>query len=196
MLKKLLLLGSVLALTSCDPFEGQLSVKYPFQIKSEDKTMTLAAGDYSAKLKMDGKKQIELSVKSNGKTHKIEIDLPKKLNLPDNGDFAVSAADLGQSFSAAGTAQTTASDSELRSGYEQCSYQRREHVCYPTNNGGVICRDEYRTVYGRQFVEYFDRTTLRNLNVNFIHANGALLSNFTGQRSSVERFYRHQGQCY
>lgn len=195
-MKKLLLLGSLLALTSCDPFEGVLSVKYPFQIKTKDKTMTLAAADYSAKLKMDGKKQIELSVKSNGKTHKIEIDLPKKLKLPDNGSFAVTAADLGQEFSADGATQTTVRDSELRSGYEQCSYQRREHVCYPTNNGGVICRDEYRTVYGRQFVEYFDRTTWQNLNVNFIHANGAVLSNFNGQKTSTERFYRHQGQCY
>ncbi|AGH95172.1 hypothetical protein [Pseudobdellovibrio exovorus] len=194
-MKKLFVLANLLLLTACDPFEGNLSVKYAFLVKGKANAV-VAAGDHSAKLDFDGKKKITINLKQNGKKQKIELNLNNKLNLPNNGSFELTAADLGgQDFSSRGTVQTQTRDSELRREYESCSYQRREHVCYPTKNG-VVCRDEYRTVYGRRPVEFIDRTTYQQLAVNFIHANGALLADFNGDKQSTERLYRYQGHCF
>jgi hypothetical protein len=192
-MKRLVVLASLLLLTACDPFEGVLSVKYPFAVKG-DSTVVVQAGDFNAKLEFSSSKKIDITLKVNGKKQNITLNLPKKLNIPDNGPFTVSAADLGQDFSAQGANTKTMSDSQMQSGNEQCTYQRHEQVCYPVNNQ-IVCRDEIRTVYGWRYVEYFDRTTTQNLNVNFIHANGATLANFNGQKSSVERFYRTQDMC-
>lgn len=195
-MKKIIVLANLLLLTACDPFEGVLSVKHPFLVKGK-KHVVLNVGDQEAKLEMDGDKQIEIHTRVDGKKVKIELDLPKKLNLPSNGDFAVTPQDLGQDFGSEGNVRTVTSDSDLRSGYEGCTYQRREHYCYPSGpNGGVVCRDEWRTVHGRRMVEYIDRTTDQNLAVSFVHSNGGLLATFAGDRHSVERLYRYQGQCF
>lgn len=195
-MKKLFVLANLLLLTACDPFEGNLSVKYAFLVKGKSNAV-VAAGDHSAKLDFDGKKKITINLKQAGKKQKIELNLNSKLNLPNNGSFELTAADMGgQDFSSRGTVQTQTRDSGIRTDYESCTYQRREHYCYPVNNGGVVCRDEYRTVHGRRHVEFIDRTTDQQLQVNFIHSNGALLATFNGDKHSTERLYRYQGQCF
>ena len=195
MLKKVLIGASLLLLTACDPFEGLLSVKYAFQVKGKNAAV-VPAGDYNAKFEFDGRKTIKLSMNVNGKKQKIQMDLPQKLNIPSNGNFTVAPQELGQDFGAQGTTETVAHDSGVQTGYESCTYQRPEQVCHPVQNAGYVCHIEYRTVYGRRYVEFFDRITDENLNVNFVHSNGAQLANFTGKRSSSERFYRDQGQCF
>lgn len=211
MLKKVLILSGVLALTACDPFEGIISVKQSMIIKSteqrpgcspEDSPWTcnevvpvnIPAGDHSGKMEFVGRDRIDLQLKVNGKKKRLTLDLPKPLNIPNNGSFSISAADLGQDFGAEGGAATNVTDSEMRTGYENCTYQRRETVCYPVNNQ-VVCRDEWRTVYGRQYVEYFDRTTNEQINVNFVGAGG-LLAVYNGGRNSNERIYRYKAQCF
>lgn len=194
-MKKLIILANLLLLTACDPFEGVLSVKYPFMVKGK-KSIVIPVGDQNAKLEMDGDKQIEITTNINGKKTKIELNLPKKLKLPNNGTFTLSAQELGQDFSSAGNVQTSTSDSDLQTGYESCTYERRETQCYPSGNGGVVCRDYWRTVYGRRQAEFIDRTTEQQLAVNFLHANGGLLASYSGARHSVERLYRYQGQCW
>lgn len=209
MLKNVLVLVGLLALTACDPFEGVISVKQPMVVKSTEQSpgcspddpwgcnqiinVNIPVGDHSGKMDFVGRDRIQLDLKINGKKKRLTLDLPKKLDIPNNGTFHISAADLGQDFGAEGGASTNVTDSEMRSGYENCTYQRRETVCYPVNNQ-VVCRDEWRTVYGRQYVEYFDRRTDQNINVNFVGAAG-LLATYNGGRSSNERIYRYQAQC-
>lgn len=212
MLKKLLVLVSLFGLTACDPFEGLLSVKQPMVVKSTEKqpgcspdnsfgcdqivNVTIPVGDYTAKLEFNSKTEIQIQIKINGKKKTLTLDLPKKLNIPDNGPFSVSAQDLGQDFGAQGNTQTAVSDSQTYRGWDHCTYQRPEQVCYPVPNGGVSCHTEWRTVNGQQQVEYFDRNTKQDLAVNFVNAQNALLSGFGGNRTSSERIYTYRGQCF
>lgn len=207
MLKKVLIAASLLALTACDPFEGVISVKEAMMVKSTEKdpfcspddsygcdkivNVNIPVGDYGTKLEFVGNYQIQLNMKINGKKKQLNLDLPKKIKIPSNGPFEISSANLGQDFSAQGNAITNVTDSEMRTGYESCTYQRPETVCTPQG-----CHTEYRTVWGQQYVEYFDRHTDQNLDVNFVNAQSALLANFNGHRSFNERIYRYKGQCY
>ena len=207
MLKKLFIISNLLILSACDPFEGLLSVKQAFTVKSSEKTpgcspdqswgcdqiinVTVPVGDVSAKLEFASNTQLQINLKINGKKKQLNLDLPKKLNIPANGDFAVSAQDLGQDFGAQGVTNQLITDSEMRTGYEQCTYQRPETICTPQG-----CHTEYRTVYGQQWVEYFDRQTNEKLNVNFVAPSNAVLANFSGERNFSDRIYRFKGQCY
>lgn len=207
MLKKVILLASLLALSACDPFEGVISVKQDMTIKSTEKSpgcspedswncdqivnVRIPVGDHSGKMDFVGRDQIQLTLKINGKKKYLNLDLPKKLNIPNNGNFEIPAADLGQDFGAQGGAATQVIDSEMRTGRESCSYQRQEVVCGPQG-----CHTEWRTVWGYQYVEYFDRRTDQQINVNFVSQQNSLLATYNGQRNSNERIYRYKGQCY
>lgn len=193
MLKKLFIVLNLLILSACDPFEGVILVKQQMVVKSnmmED--VIVPVGDYGAQLEFISRDQIRLNLKINGKKKELNLYLPKKLNLPDNGAFTVSSKDLGQNFAAQGKSRTVATDSQVQRGWEQCTYQRSEVVCYPQG-----CYNEWRTVYGQQQVEYFDRISNQKISVNFVNEqNASLLSNFSGERNLSERIYTYKGMCY
>lgn len=212
MLKKLFIISNLLLLAACDPFEGVLSVKQPMTVKSSEKTpgcspddpwncnqvinITVPVGDQSAKLEFVSRDQIQLNLKINGNKKQLNLDLPKKLSVPDNGAFDIPSRDLGQDFAAHGNSETVVADSQIQRSWEQCTYQRREVVCYIVNNQQV-CREEWRTVYGQQQVEFFDRRTNQKISVNFVsEQSAAVLSNFSGARNFSERIYTYKGQCY
>ena len=208
MIKKLFIVSSLLLLAACDPFEGVISVKQQIAVKSSEKTpwcspddpggcdqivnVTIPAGDHNAKLDFVSRNQIQLTLKINGKKKQLNLDLPKKLNVPDNGPWEITSADLGQDFGALGNSATQVTDSDTYRGWESCTYQRSEVVCTPQG-----CHTEYRTVYGQQQVEYFERRTNQQIAVNFVKApQSVILAEFKGQRNFAERIYRYKGQCY
>ncbi len=207
MLNKLLILPALLLLASCDPFEGVISVKQSITVKSTESSpgcspdsswecdqivnVTIPVGDHGGKMEFVGRDQIQLKLKINGKKKQLNLVLAKKLNIPSNGTFVISAADMAQDFGVQGDSTTSTRDSELRSGYEGCTYQRPETVCTPQG-----CYTEWRTVHGQQYVEYFDRRTDQQINVNFVSAQNSLLATYGGQRSSNERIYRYKAQCF
>lgn len=210
-MKKFLIGLSMLGLTACDPFEGLLQVQHDFVIKSTETqpgcgydgntfgcdqivNVAVPVGGHSSKLEFVGKDQIQITMKINGKKKYVKMFLPKKLDIPSqNGSFAISSADLGQDFSADGGIATNVTDSEPYRGNESCSYTRHEQVCQIVNNQ-YVCHDEIRTIYGQQYVEYFNRSTVQNINVNFV--KNIVLSTFNGSRSSSEKIYTFKGQCY
>ena len=208
MIKKLFIVSSLLLLAACDPFEGVILVKQPMTVKSSEKTpgcspddpwscnqivnVAVPVGDHSAKLDFVSRDQIQLNLKINGKKMQLNLDLPKKLNVPDNGNWEITSGDLGQDFGAQGNSATQVTDSDTYRGWESCTYQRSEVVCGPQG-----CHTEYRTVYGQQQVEYFERRTNQQIAVNFVKpAQSAILAEFTGQRNFAEKIYRYRGQCY
>lgn len=199
MKKIILAVSTLLFLTACDPFEGILSVKEAFVVKSKEKdkfvNVTLPSGDLGAKFKMPSKTEIQIETKIAGKKKTLKLILPKKLAVPDNGTFSLPAADLGQSFGANGTAVTHVTDGGIQQGYESCTYQRREVRCTTNNKGQTICRDYWITYNGRQFTEYFIRNTHKTINVSFEKDNN-VLATFGGEKRFSEKFIRHQGQCY
>lgn len=199
-------------LTACDPFEGLLSVKKTFNVISTVKNsncgngdagsgqpceqkvnVQLAAGDQNAKLEFMGRDQVRISVNVNGRKTYINMDIPRNTNIPQNGNFTISARDLAQSFSVQGGVATNTSDSQSFRGYEQCQYTRYDVVCNIVNNQQV-CQQVPHTVYGQQYVEYFDRLTNQKINVNFVDT--ALLATFNGTRNSSQRIYTQKGQCF
>ena len=210
LLAKILLCTSfTLALTGCDPFEGLLSVKKAFTVISIEKNagcngetgydceqkvnVSVPAGDQNAKLDFVGKNQLQISLKINGKKKTLNIDIPKN-NIPsENGEFIISAADLGQAFSAKGGIATNRTDSQMFHGFESCTYTRYETVCTVVNNQ-TVCHEIPRQVQGQQYVEYFNRTTQQNINVNFL--NTELLATFNGQRNFTDRIYTFKDRCY
>lgn len=211
-MKKFLIGLSLLGLTACDPFEGVLQVKQAFNIKSTetqpgcggfdggsfgcDQIVNVAApvGGHSAKLEFVGKDQIQITMKVNGKKKYVKMYLAKAIDIPShNGPFSVSAADLAQDFSAEGGIATNISDSDVWRGYQSCSYTRREQVCQIVNNQ-YVCHEEVRTIYGQQYVEYFDRLTTKHINVNFVQ--NVVLATFDGTNTSSERIYLVKDQCY
>ncbi len=197
-MKKTIILAALLLLAACDHFEGTISVKQPLTVKSTESStgcssdsswgcdqivnVTIPIGDHSGKMHFIGRDQIQLKLKINGKKKQLDLVLPKKLNIPSNGTFVISAADLGQDFGAQGGSTTSTVNSELRTGYESCTYQRPEL--------------EWRTVFGRQYVEYFDRRTDQQININFVSSQNLLLATYGGQKSSNERIYRHKAECF
>lgn len=197
MLKNLILAASaVLFLTGCDPFEGLLTVnKQPLVVKGE-KPVTIPVGQYTAKLEMPSKKEIQIKLKIADKDTKIKIKTATELNIPDNGDFLISAATLNQDFHAAGHADTVSTTGPVNTGYQSCTYQRRETRCFTNPQGQVVCRDYWVTVNGQQFVEYQDRQTDKKIKVGFYRDSSGYLANFAGEKSYTERLIRYQGQCY
>lgn len=194
MLKKLFIVLNLLLLSACDTFfDGIISVKQQMVLKSNMmENVTMPMGDHNAKLEFISRDQIRLDIIINGKKKLLNLYLPKKLNLPENGVFEVSSKDLGQDFAASGVSNTVVADSQIQRGWDQCTYQRSEVVCYPQG-----CHTEWRTVYGQQQVEFFDRRTNQKISVNFINEqNASLLSNYSGERSFSERIYTYKGMCY
>ncbi|MGZ3724771.1 MAG: hypothetical protein ACXWQQ_03195, partial [Pseudobdellovibrio sp.] len=130
-MKKMMLAATALMfLTACDPFEGVLSVKESFTVKSTDndsvEKVTLPAGDLNAKFEFTSKTEMQITTKINNKKKTLDLVFPKKLSLPDNGDFTIPAADLGQDFGAAGKTTKTLTVGADQSGYQSCNYQRQE----------------------------------------------------------------------
>ncbi len=200
MIKKLVIAASLLLLTACDPFEGLLTVNQPLSVKNTEKdqvtTVVVPEGQQNAKLEFPAKDQIRITLKINDKKVKLNLQLPKKLSIPDHGSFSIPAKDLGQDFAAQGAADTRVTDSGIMGNYESCTYQRPVTVCHIVN-GNKVCRTEWQTVYGRQYTEFFDRHTDQQITVNFLNeATNQTLANFNGGRSYTERIIRYKGQCY
>jgi hypothetical protein len=199
-MKKLLLAASTLMfLTACDPFEGVLSVKQPLSLQVYDgkqyTQVVLPAGDLNAKFEQTSKNEIQIKTQLNGKKQTLRLITAKKLDLPQDGDFSIPAADLAQVFNAVGHSDTRVTDGGIHSDYESCTYQRRETRCFTDQHGHPVCQDYWVTVYGRQFVEYQLQTTDKSITVNF-ERDGNVLATLAGAKSFTEKFIRFQGQCY
>ncbi len=181
-------------LTGCDPFEGLLQVKKAFTVtETSGSKIQIPAGDQNAKLDFLSRDRVRITLQIDNKSQKVTMNLPKNMSFPENGQFVMTAAQLQQSFSIQGTTQTRRTDSQMYRGYEQCNYTRYEVVCRIENNQQV-CRQEPRTVYGQQRVEYFTRFTDQNIAVKFVEASD--LAIFNGAKSSSERIYTFKDYCF
>jgi hypothetical protein len=157
--------------------------------------VALPAGDLNASFAQTSKNEIQIKTVLAGKKQTLRLITAKKLDLPQDGDFTIPAADLAQSFNAVGHSDTRVTDGGIHQEWESCTYQRRETRCFSDQHGHVVCQDYWVTAYGRQYVEYQLQTTDKSLTVNF-ERDGNVLATLAGQKSYTERFVRFQGQCY
>ncbi|MFA6236004.1 MAG: hypothetical protein WC635_01650 [Bacteriovorax sp.] len=182
-------------LVGCEKIEGQLNITKELSLKNSKGDMHLLnVGTYSADLKAKSNKKITLRL-NNDADEKFEFKFEG--NIPENGAFNVPSKVSGQPVDLSGSISTTVSNSDVREGSESCTYQVQETVCYPSGPyGQMSCHVQYRTVYGIQWVRFYDRMTVKNVHMSVKAANATVESaDFHGNISSAERVILAQTGC-
>lgn len=189
-----LFVGALL-FAGCERIEGQLNVTQDVKLKTTKGVLrTVRVGTYSADIKANTKKKITLRL-NNDADEKYEFNVPNG-SIPSNGSFAYGPEVLGQPVNMKGVVTTVVSDSERRQTTESCQYQEPVQVCYPVPNGGVACSIQYQTRFGTRWIQYFDRTTNRDVALSISAVNSDTESaTFNGETTWVERVVLNATQC-
>lgn len=207
-MKKLILISGVLLFfTACKEISGEFKVQKSFTAVAENncgwdpfgsceptKQVTIQPGNYRSKINFSSKKNIKIEIKANKVTETILLDRPDNFEFPTNGNFHLTAQEIKQNFSVHGSVQTNVFDSERRREHESCTYTVNEYVCYPRPSGKPECGYQPRQVWGYRSVEYYLKTTSRDLIAQLVNEKESL-ADFDGHREDVEKIYVYQGIC-
>lgn len=191
------LIAAAMLFVGCERLEGQLNITKDLKlVNSKGDTHLLRVGTYSADLRQStfGKK-IVLRL-NNDADEKFNFAIPGS-QIPNNGTFKFSAAQIGQNVDLAGTVRTVSTDGPVSESVQQCTYTEPVTVCYPTGpQGQVTCSTQMRTVYGQQWTRYYDRSNHQDIMLS-IAAAGATdeSAQFTGNISWVDRVVISQMPC-
>lgn len=202
-----------LALSACQPLKGPLQVSDHFRAITKDKKVIVVnQGNYDSEFKYDDRKrEVEIKIKGlNGRNEKLKFKVPNSVHIPTTGGtFAIRGADIGQEFDLGGRVGYQVNDSELRRTRETCSYTVPERLCEvrrvcPDSPPGrprrpcrneTFCRTVYHTVYGRQEVEFFVRSTYQSVEANFSQGRRGL-ARLSADKNSVETITTYRSRCY
>lgn len=192
------LLAAAFLLVGCERLEGQLNITKDLKlVNSRGDTHLLRVGTYSADLRTStfGKK-IVLRL-NNDADEKFNFLIPEGTKIPNNGSFKLTSAQIGQKVDLLGTVKTVSTDGPVREAVQQCTYTEPVTVCVPTGpNGQVSCSTQMRTVYGQQWMRYYDRTNHQDVVLSIAAAGAAEESaQFTGANSWVDRIVLSQMPC-
>lgn len=192
-----LIAAALLVFTGCERLEGQLNITKDLKLEnSKGDTHLLRVGTYSADLRQStfGKK-IVLRL-NNDADEKFNFAIPGS-QIPSNGTFKFSAAQIGQNVDLAGTVKTVSTDGPVRESVQQCTYTEPVTVCVPTGpQGQVSCSTQMRTVYGQQWTRFFDRSNQQDVTLSIAAAGSTEESaQFTGNASWVDRVVISQMPC-
>lgn len=193
-MKKLLLpFFALVILAGCEKLEGQLNISKDVKlVNSDGVTRLLKIGTYTADVKPNTSKKITLRL-NNDNDEKYIFKLPG--GTPANGKFSYASKDVGQPVDVSGVVATTATNSERREISQSCTYTETYNVCHHTPTGPV-CTIESRTVYGRQYVTYYDRTTLKDVTLNIKTPKTTdVVAEFQGDASWIERIIVRETPC-
>lgn len=179
----------------CEKIEGQLNVTSELKLRtSKDIVKTIALGTYSADIKANTKKKITLRL-NNDSDEKYEFNIPKG-SLPSNGTFAYKANVVGQAVDLAGSVNTNILRSEVRQTYESCQYQEPVQICRPLPNGGYSCSIYYQTRFGRKWIQYYEQTTDKQIDLSLFAQDSSVESaRFLGSANWVDRIIVSESQC-
>lgn len=191
------LLVAAFLFVGCERIEGQLNITKDLKlVNSKGDTHLLRVGTYSADLRQStfGKK-IVLRL-NNDADEKFNFLIPEGSQIPNNGTFKYTAAQIGQKVDLTGTVRTVSTDGPVREAVQQCTYTEPVTVCYPGPQGQQICSTQMRTVYGQQWMRYYDRTSHQDVLLSIAAAGSADESaQFTGNASWVDRIVISQMPC-
>lgn len=203
-----LLLALSTLMISCKEISGNLQVTQNFQAKVDNKCgwdpfgncqptkeVTVATGNYNTTIDFSSKDLIKMQIKANKVNETILLKRPANFEFPTNGEFQLAANEIDQDFNIHGQVQTQVLESPTRREFESCTYTRNEYVCYPAGpNGQPVCSYQPRQVWGYRPVEYYVKTTVRDLSAHIMDQQSAM-AHFTGHREDAERIYLYQGIC-
>ncbi len=188
------------ALTACGGIDGTLSVSEMFHMKDrKGQSYEIPAGSHKVNLKYkESKNRLTVTFDQlNGEETSIEAKTPEGFQLPENGPFALKAADYGQEVDLNGVMKTVQSRTDERWGRENCQYQDWETVCQTNpHTGNTTCTQ--RPVYrqGWQDIRYYDVITDQTLTADFAKPEtSATVANLNGHASYSERYITYRGHC-
>ena len=190
-----LVLGALL-LVGCDKIEGQLNIAKDLTlVNSKGDKHQIKVGTYTADISTNGSKKLTLRF-NNDNDEKYNFSIPKGSKLPTNGSFSYKASDIGQAVDLAGTVKTVSTNGPMVQTNQQCTYQQAYQVC-SAGPRGPVCTIVYRTVYGNQWVNFYDRTTNQDVTLSILDAGTTTQSaEFAGSVSYIERIVTSQSQCF
>lgn len=189
------LIAAAFIFAGCEKIEGQLNISSDTKLRSSKGVVrTLSAGTYTADIKANTKKKITLRLNNDGDA-KYEFNVPDG-SIPSNGSFSYKSSTVGQPVDLTGNVTTQIVNGERRSTYESCQYQEPVQVCYPAPQGGVQCTIQYQTRFGQRWIEYYNRTTDKDVTLSISPANtGVESAQFIGNAKWVERIVLNQSAC-
>jgi hypothetical protein len=181
-------------LVSCEKIEGQFNITKELKlINSKDKTHLLKMGTYTAELLEKSSKKIILRL-SNDNNEKFIF--AHDIKFPENGSFIISSKTSGQPVDLLGTISTIVTNSDISETTQSCSYQAPVQICFPIPQGGVSCSIQYQTVFGNQWIKYYDSQTSKNINLSLRELNATEESaEFHGDITYTDRIIINQSIC-
>lgn len=177
----------------CEKIEGQLNITKDLKLRNnKGDTHLLRVGTYSADIKANTSKKITLRL-NNDSDEKFVFN--HNGNIPDNGPFSIPSSVSGQPVDLSGTVATQVSETDVREGTQSCTYMEPVTVCMPTPQGPT-CTVQYRTVYGIQWISYYDRMTTKNVNLSVKAATSVEESaDFHGDIAYSDRIVVRESSC-
>jgi hypothetical protein len=166
-------------------------------VKKGDKT--IEPGTYKAELKIKNNDKAELEIFKSGRRNNPVLPLNLKgAQVPrENGPINISSVISGQPYNLRGELQTTRTQSPLRRGRESCQEQVPERFCWRDAYGRVYCETRWRTVYGSQDIEYFDRFTDSRITANLESIQiPKVVARLFAADSYAERIVTYRSRCY
>lgn len=213
---KRVILTSVLSLFAvglmgCDPISGSINVREEFKAVATDpncipgrdqcsveKSVKIPTGVLNANVLFRSKREAVLNIKVKNTTQQLVFKIPKDKPIPEtNGEFTLTSKESGQPFDLTAGLKTTVENSSQYSGYESCTVTIREQVCYvnPLPNGST-CQFVDHVYQGRQYVEYYYKTTTTVMNAALVKSTSAsTLADFNGSKSNSDKIYLRQDPC-
>jgi hypothetical protein len=202
-----------LALTACNPINGQLKVTQTFSAHSHDNPYNctpednrpvcggpvlpdefqVTPGTYSAGFDLSSRNAAVFSIKvGQGITRNIQLKIPNNNRVPTySGPISLTHGESGQPFDLRGNINTRESDSAQERGWESCTYTEYHQVCGPRG-----CHTETISRPGQQWVEYHYHYTDTSLGVQLFRVgSSSAAATFAGERHSTDRVVDQAGVC-
>ena len=203
-------------LSGCDPVDGNLILKEDLNVNKEPNEScqndslgclnqelgsTIPAGGYDMKIESSSERMIQLIISKNLTLVKLELNLPKGKQFPQNGELLLKANESGQPFDFLLGSKVEMRNSENYSGNESCTETVLTQVCFiVSGSNGNQPREkcEMRNVLakGEQHVEYYYHTVDQYVSAQFLKSGTQeVTGNYSGSRSSSNKIYTRKDRC-
>ena len=191
-----------LFLTACEEtrFEGELTVDRDIAVKEGRKNQAITAGTYQAVAKVQSKK-IELELREGDRLQKVRLKTRRKLDVPENGSFEISARELRQGFGLSGEVRTVRTKSSVLATERQVCTVHNDPCPppdFPRPPGGGRLEDTVACgpTTGWQEVDYYPIHVERDIEVSFVSSKGDSLGEYQGAGTSLEKDIVRVGPCW
>ncbi len=202
----LTLLAVAMMTTSCIDLRGDFTAHENLKlihttIFGNEKTKTVPAGAYKAKVTFSSSEKVKLSFKG-AKEVEVKVKLPSSTSFPrDNGRIELLASQSGQRYDMLGFIKTDYSRSRTYRDRETCTYTTYEQRCTTSCDSRGNCRRTCDRVpvsrRGFQHVEYHYEYTDRFLKLEMVKPNtDAIVATYRGDDRDTRKVYLRQGRCF